>query len=96
MTKMDVMSINIHRMFEYLFCADESSSFLNLRFENDVKMYGTQTQIQEIYNPGLFENDVKMYGTQTNTNVTMRIDEFENDVKMYGTQTAPLSTALPP
>ena len=41
---MDVMSINIHRMFEYLFCADESSSFLNLRFENDVKMYGTQTQ----------------------------------------------------
>ena len=43
MTKMDVMSINIHRMFEYLFCADESSSFLNLRFENDVKMYGTQT-----------------------------------------------------
>ena len=42
---MDVMSINIHRMFEYLFCADESSSFLNLRFENDVKMYGTQTPI---------------------------------------------------
>ena len=34
---MDVMSINIHRMFEYLFCADESSSFLNLRIENDVK-----------------------------------------------------------
>ena len=45
---MDVMSINIHRMFEYLFCADESSSFLNLRFENDVKMYGTQTPV-EIY-----------------------------------------------
>ena len=45
MTKMDVMSINIHRMFEYLFCADESSSFLNLRFENDVKMYGTQTSV---------------------------------------------------
>ena len=42
---MDVMSINIHRMFEYLFCADESSSFLNLRFENDVKMYGTQTSV---------------------------------------------------
>lgn len=42
---MDVMSINIHRMFEYLFCADESSSFLNLRFENDVKMYGTETDV---------------------------------------------------
>ena len=65
MTKMDVMSINIHRMFEYLFCADESSSFLNLRFENDVKMYGTQTA--DIFVRGFrqFENDVKMYGTQT-------------------------------
>ena len=45
---MDVMSINIHRMFEYLFCADESSSFLNLRFENDVKMYGTQTVTEPV------------------------------------------------
>ena len=65
MTKMDVMSINIHRMFEYLFCADESSSFLNLRFENDVKMYGTQTQLQALSSRRRFENDVKMYGTQT-------------------------------
>ena len=59
------MSINIHRIFEYLFCADESSSFLNLRFENDVKMYGTQT-VKTTCGLGLeFENDVKMYGTQT-------------------------------
>ena len=65
MTKMDVMSINIHRMFEYLFCADESSSFLNLRFENDVKMYGTQTYDKNIHDRHVFENDVKMYGTQT-------------------------------
>ena len=65
MTKMDVMSINIHRMFEYLFCADESSSFLNLRFENDVKMYGTQTDRLPYLIPPWFENDVKMYGTQT-------------------------------
>ena len=65
MTKMDVMSINIHRMFEYLFCADESSSFLNLRFENDVKMYGTQTSKFGLMYFDLFENDVKMYGTQT-------------------------------
>ena len=62
---MDVMSINIHRMFEYLFCADESSSFLNLRFENDVKMYGTQTYYYLLYLHYSFENDVKMYGTQT-------------------------------
>ena len=65
MTKMDVMSINIHRMFEYLFCADESSSFLNLRFENDVKMYGTQTFVESVIKGFMFENDVKMYGTQT-------------------------------
>ena len=65
MTKMDVMSINIHRMFEYLFCADESSSFLNLRFENDVKMYGTQTKCAKTNAVHTFENDVKMYGTQT-------------------------------
>ena len=65
MTKMDVMSINIHRMFEYLFCADESSSFLNLRFENDVKMYGTQTGNVSGDVTTMFENDVKMYGTQT-------------------------------
>ena len=62
---MDVMSINIHRIFEYLFCADESSSFLNLRFENDVKMYGTQTFTSLITVGFMFENDVKMYGTQT-------------------------------
>ena len=62
---MDVMSINIHRMFEYLFCADESSSFLNLRFENDVKMYGTQTNRFTKRDVLEFENDVKMYGTQT-------------------------------
>ena len=61
------MSINIHRMFEYLFCADESSSFLNLRFENDVKMYGTQTNVYVEYDYEEFENDVKMYGTQTLT-----------------------------
>ena len=62
---MDVMSINIHRMFEHLFCADESSSFLNLRFENDVKMYGTQTIKLPSQTAAMFENDVKMYGTQT-------------------------------
>ena len=87
MTKMDVMSINIHRMFEYLFCADESSSFLNLRFENDVKMYGTQTEYAPLIPESLFENDVKMYGTQTNWNTVDLNALFENDVKMYGTQT---------
>ena len=87
MTKMDVMSINIHRMFEYLFCADESSSFLNLRFENDVKMYGTQTASFALSMASWFENDVKMYGTQTRHAPESPGLWFENDVKMYGTQT---------
>ena len=82
------MSINIHRMFEYLFCADESSSFLNLRFENDVKMYGTQTIFGFCNCRGVFENDVKMYGTQTFTSLITVGFMFENDVKMYGTQTS--------
>ena len=84
---MDVMSINIHRMFEYLFCADESSSFLNLRFENDVKMYGTQTPLPLRPLSAVFENDVKMYGTQTDRLPYLIPPWFENDVKMYGTQT---------
>ena len=84
---MDVMSINIHRMFEYLFCADESSSFLNLRFENDVKMYGTQTIDRHSLFVSRFENDVKMYGTQTYRMKERQSRKFENDVKMYGTQT---------
>ena len=81
MTKMDVMFINIHRMFEYLFCADESSSFLNLRFENDVKMYGTQTDRLPYLIPPWFENDVKMYSTQTFSGQILRNRTFENDVK---------------
>ena len=38
---------------------------IHYRFENDVKMYGTQTLIYTRYLSDLFENDVKMYGTQT-------------------------------
>ena len=34
-------------------------------FENDVKMYGTQTIIFSWMATLMFENDVKMYGTQT-------------------------------
>ena len=38
---------------------------MNKWFENDVKMYGTQTRGPSSKNRTLFENDVKMYGTQT-------------------------------
>ena len=49
----------------YTFYAGDGISFLNLRFENDVKMYGTQTVSLFLMVPKPFENDVKMYGTQT-------------------------------
>ena len=40
--------------------------FENLvEFENDVKMYGTQTSVSRRRVSAGFENDVKMYGTQT-------------------------------
>ena len=35
------------------------------QFENDVKMYGTQTLAIFSAPSLMFENDVKMYGTQT-------------------------------
>ena len=38
---------------------------MNLRFENDVKMYGTETCCKSLTSIDLFENDVKMYGTET-------------------------------
>ena len=60
---------------------------MNLRFENDVKMYGTQTQSNLLQFLHLFENDVKMYGTQTRGDQMSEKEKFENDVKMYGTQT---------
>jgi hypothetical protein len=58
--------INV-RFIKYLstpFYADEGISFLDLRFENDVKMYGTQADSAYRHTLQLFENDVKMYGTQ--------------------------------
>ena len=70
-----------------MFYADDGISFLNLRFENDVKMYGTQTNLDNIYLVPVFENDVKMYGTQTGSDFSQQEPMFENDVKMYGTQT---------
>ena len=56
-------------------------------FENDVKMYGTQTDKNELTAMTAFENDVKMYGTQTECEEDTELTKFENDIKMYGTQT---------
>ena len=55
-------------MFEvHIFLLNEGSSFLTLRFENDVNMYGTQTPSGKGRTRQWFENDVNMYGTQTPT-----------------------------
>ena len=47
------------------FYVNDGISFLNLRFENDVEMYGTQTGVSKEREAKKFENDVEMYGTQT-------------------------------
>ena len=41
---------------------------MQLSFENDVEMYGAQTNITFMYYNILFENDVEMYGAQTKRN----------------------------
>ena len=75
-------------MFEFhIFLLNEGSSFLTLRFENDVNMYGTQTSNKGKSASGWFENDVNMYGTQTQELRDIADVLFENDVNMYGTQT---------
>ena len=50
-----------------LYYADDGISFLNLGFENDVNMYGTQAAPKSCPLPSKFENDVNMYGTQAMT-----------------------------
>ena len=77
----------IKRVWIPIFCASDGGSFLNLRFENDVKMYGIQTATIISTFLSLFENDVKMYGIQTYSARTYYRHMFENDVKMYGIQT---------
>ena len=50
--------------------ADDGISFLNLRFENDVKVDGTQTNSLICSGEYKFENDVKVDGTQTRPHVS--------------------------
>ena len=55
-------------MFEHsrdTFYVSDGISFSNLRFENDVEMYGAQTRILKKEKGVGFENDVEMYGAQT-------------------------------
>ena len=78
-------------MFEHsrdTFYVSDGISFSNLRFENDVEMYGAQTLAVVALVVALFENDVEMYGAQTTVIYYDAITLFENDVEMYGAQTS--------
>ena len=77
-------------MFEHsrdTFYVSDGISFSNLRFENDVEMYGAQTLLDNIKTYVEFENDVEMYGAQTFARPKSNDKKFENDVEMYGAQT---------
>ena len=47
------------------FYVSDGISFSDLRFENDVEMYGAQTADTVGAKSLRFENDVEMYGAQT-------------------------------
>ena len=81
-----MINVRFIKCLSAIFYADEGISFLDLRFENDVKMYGTQAIFAMSDYLDVFENDVKMYGTQAVWYESQFDYVFENDVKMYGTQ----------
>ena len=83
-------------MFEHsrdTFYVSDGISFSNLRFENDVEMYGAQTSRLRYRRPTQFENDVEMYGAQTFPTDENPYFLFENDVEMYGAQTTAIAIA---
>ena len=76
-------------MFEHsrdTFYVSDGISFSNLRFENDVEMYGAQAEKIPINMTRMFENDVEMYGAQAYKYLRKITRMFENDVEMYGAQ----------
>ena len=76
-------------MFEHsrdTFYVSDGISFSNLRFENDVEMYGAQASTFSQNPQWQFENDVEMYGAQAATGRLYWLYSFENDVEMYGAQ----------
>ena len=76
-------------MFEHnrgTFYVSDGISFSNLRFENDVEMYGAQAEQENGTYAHEFENDVEMYGAQAFSSFFLYCFPFENDVEMYGAQ----------
>ena len=68
------------------FYVSDGISFSDLRFENDVEMYGTQASEKRAWRGIWFENDVEMYGAQAQEKRSVSNLMFENDVEMYGAQ----------
>ena len=58
-----------------MYYADDGISFLDLGFENDVNMYGTQAEADIHKYSQLFENDVNMYGTQAFSDSNINADK---------------------
>ena len=59
----------------------------NLRFENSVISYGSQTESAPKLLTDGFENSVISYGSQTNKMIIWCCRAFENSVISYGSQT---------
>ena len=82
-----IIQISVFEHSRDTFYVSDGISFSNLRFENDVEMYGAQTYDRFCAQVVWFENDVEMYGAQTYTTPLESGKRFENDVEMYGAQT---------
>ena len=67
----------------YAFYAYDGILFSNLRFENDVKMYGTQTEMAAYMGCKQLENDVKMYGILPICRDLLQKAQLENNVKYW-------------
>ena len=89
-----IIQISVFEHSRDTFYVSDGISFSNLRFENDVEMYGAQTEISVFSALFMFENDVEMYGAQTVDFMSPHLKRFENDVEMYGAQTQQESLLL--
>ena len=81
-----IIQISVFEHSRDTFYVSDGISFSNLRFENDVEMYGAQASFFVPHFLPVFENDVEMYGAQAVHRWRRCVLWFENDVEMYGAQ----------
>ena len=78
-------------MFEHsrdTFYVSDGISFSNLRFENDVEMYGAQADWSVYTVLSSFENDVEMYGAQADTDAEAEALLFEHQTFLHHSHTS--------